>query len=66
MGDARLNRYDMDGYRLDQRQSRTHTDLVRLAEGGVGGQFWSVFVPSNLAGDTAVTATLEQIDFVLR
>jgi len=41
-----------------------HTDLPRLREGGVGAQFWSVFVPSNLPGDTAVTATLEQIDFV--
>jgi membrane dipeptidase len=39
-----------------------HTDLPRLAAGGVGGQFWSVFVPSSLAGDTAVTAVLEQID----
>jgi membrane dipeptidase len=39
-----------------------HTDLPRLAAGGVGAQFWSVFVPSSLAGDTAVTAVLEQID----
>ena len=60
-----LNGYDIDAYRLDERQSRTRTDLVRLPEGGVGGQFWSVFVPANLAGTTAVTATLEQIDFVL-
>jgi membrane dipeptidase len=39
-----------------------HTDLPRLAAGGMGAQFWSVFVPSSLAGDTAVTAVLEQID----
>ena len=61
-----LNRYDLDAYRLDERQSQTHTDLVRAREGGLGGQFWSVFVPATLAGDNAVTATLEQIDFVLR
>ena len=60
-----LNGYDIAAYRLDERQDQTHTDLVRAAEGGLGGQFWSVFVPANLAGTTAVTATLEQIDFVL-
>ena len=38
------------------------TDLPRLAVGGVGGQFWSVYVPSSLPGHEAVTATLEQID----
>jgi len=61
-----LNGYDLTGYDLSARQSRTHTDFVRLAEGGVAGQFWSVFVPCSLAGDAAVTATLEQIDFVHR
>ncbi len=42
----------------------THTDLPRLAAGGVGAQFWSVFVPAELAGDAAVATTLEQIDLV--
>ena len=51
---------------LDQRQTATQTDLVRLAEGGVGGQFWSVFVPSNWTEAEAVVGTLEQIDFVRR
>lgn len=60
-----LNGYNLDEYPLDRHQQRTHTDLVRLAQGGVGGQFWSVYVPSSLQGDRAVTATLEQIDFVL-
>jgi len=46
------------------RLSFTHTDLPRLAQGRVGAQFWSVFVPGSLAGDGAVAATLEQIDFV--
>ena len=44
----------------------TQTDLPRLAAGGVGAQFWSVYVPATLAGDTAVTAVLEQIDLVHR
>jgi membrane dipeptidase len=44
----------------------THTDLPRLAEGKVGAQFWSVYVPVSLAGEAAVAATLEQVDFVHR
>jgi membrane dipeptidase len=44
----------------------THTDLPRLAEGRVGAQFWSVYVPVSLAGEAAVATTLEQIDFVRR
>ena len=42
----------------------THTDLPRLAQGQVGAQFWSVFVPAQLQGESAVTTTLEQIDLV--
>jgi membrane dipeptidase len=43
-----------------------HTDLPRLAAGGVGGQFWSVYVPASLAGEAAVTTVLEQIDLTRR
>src|SRR5690349_25013013 len=43
-----------------------HTDLARLAAGGIGAQFWSVYVPASLAGDGAVTAALEQIDLARR
>jgi membrane dipeptidase len=43
-----------------------HTDLPRLRAGGVGAQFWSVYVPCDVAGHEAVTATLEQIDLVHR
>lgn len=42
------------------------TDIPRLKAGGVGGQFWSVYVPGTMQGQTAVTATLEQIDIVHR
>ena len=42
------------------------TDIPRLKAGGLGGQFWSVYVPSTLPGSEAVTATLEQIDVVHR
>ncbi len=41
------------------------TDLLRIEAGGLGGQFWSVYVPSDLPPDLAVTQTLEQIDSLL-
>lgn len=43
-----------------------HTDIRRLRAGAVGGQFWSVWVPVDLAGAEAVVTVLEQIDLVLR
>ncbi len=57
-----------DWSRLDvtARRADTHTDLPRLREGGVGGQFWSVYVPGTLRAHEAVTATLEQVDVALR
>jgi membrane dipeptidase len=54
--------YDFDRLDIEAGGTPTHTDLPRLVQGGVGGQFWSVFVPASLAGDDAVSATLEQID----
>jgi membrane dipeptidase len=47
---------------LEEETEGLQTDLPRLREGCVGGQFWSVYVPSDLPGAEAVTATLEQID----
>ena len=57
--------YDLDQRDIAADQSaHLHTDLPRLRAGGVGAQFWSVYVRSDYAGDKAVTATLEQIDVV--
>ncbi|MEJ7796334.1 MAG: membrane dipeptidase, partial [Nocardioides sp.] len=58
--------YDFDRLDVGVGGTPTHTDLPRLVEGGVGGQFWSVYVPTSLAGEAAVTATLEQVDGVHR
>lgn len=58
------------GYDLDRRDvtadqtGHLHTDLPRMRAGGVGAQFWSVYVRTDMAGDDAVSATLEQIDVV--
>jgi membrane dipeptidase len=51
---------------LTQLVPYVQTDFRRLAEGGVGAQFWSVYVPASLQGEAAVAATLEQVDFVRR
>lgn len=58
-------RYDLDARDIATHQgAHLHTDLPRLREGGVGAQYWSVYVRSDYAGDKAVSATLEQIDCV--
>jgi membrane dipeptidase len=57
---------DLDKLDISTPQPSLQTDIARLKAGGVGGQFWSVYVPPDLAGQTAVTATLEQIDVVHR
>ena len=56
--------YDFAAVDIATEQPQLHTDLIRLRRGGVGGQFWSVYVPCSLTGDAAVSATLEQIDAV--
>jgi membrane dipeptidase len=42
------------------------TDMARLHQGRVGAQFWSVYIPSEVTGDTAIRETIEQIDIVKR
>lgn len=42
------------------------TDLVRLKEGKVGAQYWSVYVPSNPDEAEAVQQVIEQIDVTKR
>ena len=40
----------IDSADLAAQVTGTHTDLPRLALGGVGAQFWSVYVPGRAAG----------------
>jgi membrane dipeptidase len=54
--------YDFERLDVGAGGTPTHTDLPRMRAGGMGAQFWSVYVPTRLAGDAAVTATLEQVD----
>jgi membrane dipeptidase len=57
---------DFQNLDISKPQPSIMTDIARLRSGGVGGQFWSVYVPAELAGRGAVTATLEEIDTVHR
>jgi membrane dipeptidase len=56
------------GSDLTTMERSPHTDLPRLRAGGLGGQFWSVYIPirqrGGAPGDTRVV--IEQIDLVKR
>jgi membrane dipeptidase len=49
---------------LGNRPESYNTDIARLRQGMVGGQFWSVWVPSDLPGPEQVKQTIEQIALV--
>ena len=51
---------------LQAGQAPLMTDIPRLRAGLVGGQFWSVWIPTEMKGYEAVQVTLEQMDLVKR
>ena len=56
---------DVQAYDLRGR-TPGHTDMERLRAGGVGGQFWSVYVPGEMADSGFARIQLEQIDIALQ
>ena len=56
---------DVAAYDLRQHTSG-HTDFARLAEGEVGAQFWSVYVPGEIKDSGYARVQLEQIDIARR
>jgi membrane dipeptidase len=55
----------LDQCDLTRSQPKLQTDIPRLRKGGVGAQFWSVYVPAETRqAGTALRDTLEQIDLV--
>ena len=58
-------RGDVAAYDL-RRPARGQTDLARLRAGGVGAQFWSVYIPGDLASARFALTQLEQIDIARR
>src|ERR1051326_2115448 len=67
-GQTRERIYDLSPIHLavDNRglKPAVVTDIPRLRAGGVGGQFWSVYIPTSMNSAEAVKAVLEQIDVV--
>src|SRR4051812_18124953 len=57
---------DLAAVDIGGAQPRTMTDIPRLRAGGIGGQFWSGYVPVSLQGQSAIKAGLEQKDLVRR
>lgn len=58
---------DLSALDIRQPHPEIMTDIARLQKGGVGGQFWSVYVPSPAPGTdpgASVSMTLDQIDIV--
>ena len=54
-----------DSLDISQPQPKIHTDIPRLKIGGVGAQFWSVYVPADTTKTGAAhQTTIEQIEIV--
>ena len=53
--------HDVMAYDLRTR-TPGHTDLARLAAGHVGGQFWSIYLPGDIADSGFARVQLEQFD----
>jgi membrane dipeptidase len=56
---------DVSAYDLAKR-TPGHTDLARLKEGGVGGQFWSIYIPGDMRDSGYARVQLEQFDIARR
>jgi membrane dipeptidase len=56
---------DVGSYDLRTR-TPGHTDLARLAEGQVGAQFWSIYIPGEVKDSGYAKVQLEQFDIARR
>ena len=55
----------VEGFDIGSRTGTGHTDIARLKEGGVGAQFFAVYVgASYVTGNRAANRTLQMIDTV--
>ncbi len=50
----------------EQPLENIDTDLPRLKQGGIGGQFWAAYVPASYVEKGGATVALEQIDVTHR
>jgi len=56
---------DVAAYDL-RKSTSGHTDLARLAQGQVGAQVWSVFLPGDIKDSAFARVQLEQLDLARR
>src|ERR1044072_9280926 len=52
------------GFDLGVRHTDGNLDIPRMREGGLGAQFFSIWVPSDVIGPAAIKRSLQQIDAV--
>ena len=57
---------DVDHYDLRTNLKDHDTDLARLKQGGVGGQFWSIYIPGEVKDSGYARIQLEQFDIARR
>ena len=57
--------FDVDAYDL-RATTPGHTDFARLAAGGVGAQFWSIYVPGEVKDSGYARIQLEEFDIARR
>ncbi len=60
-----ISRMDVAKYPL-RTKAPGQTDFARLKEGGVGGQFWSVYIPGEFPDSGYARMQLEEIDIARR
>jgi len=56
---------DVEAYDL-RKSTPGHTDLARMKSGGLGAQFWSVYVPGEIKDSGYARVQLEEIDIARR
>ncbi|MFA6167576.1 MAG: dipeptidase [Gemmatimonadaceae bacterium] len=57
---------DVDHFDLRTNLKNQDTDLARLKQGGVGGQFWSIYIPGEVKDSGYARIQLEEFDIARR
>jgi membrane dipeptidase len=60
------NLTDFKTYTLNGSNGITHTDIKRMREGRMGGQFWAIYANCSTQGRDAIRLHLEQLDSLKR
>ena len=57
---------DVDHFDLRTDLKKQDTDLARMKQGGLGGQFWSIYIPGEVKDSGYARIQLEQFDITRR